>query len=48
MRNQENIGHIVQDKRAIISLSLTCKISTLCSFITYQGKQKESRIDSYF
>ena len=30
MRNEENIGHIVRDKRAIISLSLSWKISAFC------------------
>ena len=30
MRKEENIGNIVQRKRAITSLSLTCKISTAC------------------
>ena len=33
MRNKGNIGHIARGKRVITSLSLTCKISTLCSFI---------------
>ena len=30
MRNEENIGHIVRDKRAITSLSLSRKISAFC------------------
>ena len=38
MGNEENIGHIVRDKRAITSLSLTYKISTICSITIYQGK----------
>ena len=30
MRNEEYIGHIVQDKRAITSLSLAQKIYAFC------------------
>ena len=30
MRNEENISHIVRNKRAITSLSLTLKISAFC------------------
>ena len=30
MRNEENIGHIVRDKHAITSLSLSWKISAFC------------------
>ena len=30
MRNEKNIGLIVQDEYAITSLSLTCKTSTIC------------------
>ena len=33
MSKEENIGHIVQDKRAITSLLRMCKISTTCQAI---------------
>ena len=32
MRNEENIGHIERDKRAITSLSLSQKIYAFCNY----------------
>ena len=47
MRNSENIGHIVGDKRAITSLSLiyiakiSPKISAFCLFNIYGGMKAQ-------
>ena len=43
MRNEENIGDIVRDKRTITSLALTYKICTICYVIIYQGKYKGAK-----
>ena len=48
MRNEENIDHIIRDQHVITSLSLICKITTVCdSFITI-GSEKRIRRELYF
>ena len=40
MRNEENIGHIVRDKSAMASLSLTGKIDSVCYLEFIKGNKK--------
>ena len=42
MKNEENIGHIVQENQ-VTSLSPTYKISTVSWVIIYQGKQRNAK-----
>ena len=42
MKNEENIGHIVQENQ-ITSLSLTYKISIVSWVIIYQGNQRNPK-----
>ena len=44
MRNEENIGHIVLDKRAITGLSLACKIYSLLIHHLLREAKKQVRI----
>ena len=46
MRNEENVGHTVRDKRKITSLSLTYKylLSANSSFIKGSRKTQKKRI----
>ena len=44
MRDEENIGHIVRDKRTITSLSLSWKISAFCYFNFFELLYLESGI----
>ena len=41
MRNEENIGHAVRDKRAITNLSLSWKISAFCYWNSTFIKRKK-------
>ena len=42
MRNEENIGHIVRNKRAITSLSLSWKISAFCYCNSTLSREKNN------
>ena len=44
MRNEENIVHVVRNKRAIASLSLTYKISANSSFIKGGKKTQKNKV----
>ena len=48
MRNEENIDHIVRSKHAITSLSLTYKVSIVCSFIIYFKEAIKHTRNFYF
>ena len=48
MRNEGNIGQIVREKRAMTSLSVMYKISTICKVIIYQGKYESTEMKIYF
>ena len=47
MRNLENIGHIVRDKRGITSLLLSWKISAFCYCNSTFIKGKNAAIDFF-